>query len=95
MSEPKQLEGIFDVVDIKAKRHSSGNRLEIKLDVTHTEELHKQAIALLFKQVEIKMTEHEVQPEMFDDDGEEPIDEDEDLFGEDMPEDIPPEPEED
>ena len=68
MPKEQTFEGVFDVVDIKAKRHTSGNRLEIVLSVNHDEDLHKQAIGLLFKQVRANMTVFESQLEL--DDGE-------------------------
>jgi hypothetical protein len=73
MPKEQTFEGVFDVVDIKAKRHTSGNRLEIVLSVNHDEDLHKQAISLLFKQVKASMIVFEPQPEMFNDEDEEPL----------------------
>lgn len=91
MSDPNSgatFEGVFDVVDIRPKRHTSGNRLEIILSVNYNEKQHKEAIPMLYKQVKLFMIEHEAQQEI-DFDAEE-VDgggtpEDEELFEDDMP----------
>ena len=67
------FETVCEVVDIKAKRHTSGNRLEILLSVNYDEELHHEAIKKLYKQVKVHIVEYGEQPELFSDEGEEPM----------------------
>lgn len=63
-SKAVTFEGVFDVVDIRPKRHTSGNRLEIVLSVNYHEDLHKEAIPMLYKQVKVFMVEYEAQQEI-------------------------------
>ncbi len=72
------FETVCDVVDIKAKRHNSGNKLEIVLSVNYDEDLHHEAIKKLYKQVKVHMVEYGEQPELFSDEGESPLDPPED-----------------
>lgn len=63
---------VYDVVDIAAKRHTSGNTMQIKIEVIYDEETYKEMIPYLFTQARITFEPYKDQPTLpFDGEDEE------------------------